>query len=142
MSQKQRRPIVTSDEAPNTNELGHILSQLPRGRKLATVLRIIADLVEEDPKPTPAPAAPKYITTKEAVATYGMGESALVARHIRRVKRGRTWGWLVEDIEKHLAENAQPAKPRIRKVEAPAVNMDPLDQMLARGELRRVGGGR
>lgn len=88
-------------------------------------------------------SAPQYITTKESLATYDMGEAALKARHIRRVKKGRAWAWLVEDIETCLANGAQPATPRARKPrEIPAENVDPIDQMLARGELRAVRGGR
>lgn len=88
-------------------------------------------------------SAPKYITTKVALETYQMGESALKARHIRRVKKGRAWAWFVEDIENCLANGAQPAtlKPP-KKREITGVNEDPIDAMVRRGELRSVRGGR
>jgi hypothetical protein len=107
--------------------------------ELLSIASILTTWAAQLAQPT-TEAKPQYITTKEALASYGMGEAALLARRFRRVKRGRAWAWLVEDIERYLSENAKESKPRSRKSpKITAVNEDPIDQMIARGALRKVG---
>jgi hypothetical protein len=86
------------------------------------------------------PDTNELLTEKKAFERYGMARAALDARKIPKAKVGRAWKWRVSDIE--VAIQAKPSTPRDRKVEAPAENIDPLDQMLARGELRKVGNRR
>jgi predicted DNA-binding transcriptional regulator AlpA len=77
------------------------------------------------------------LTLEEVRDEYGMGRAALDARSIPRARVGRSYKWRRSDIE--AAIEAQPVSPRPRKSrQVTAENVDPLDQMLARGELRRV----
>jgi hypothetical protein len=104
------------------------------------IAKEIAKYVAAELRHSTNEAKPQYITSKKALADYGMGEAALLARHIRRVKRGRAWAWLVEDIDRHLSENAKESKPRPRKTaKITGVNEDSIDQMIARGELKKAG---
>jgi predicted DNA-binding transcriptional regulator AlpA len=80
----------------------------------------------------------ELLDVSQVLERYGMGRAALDARGVPKAKVGRAWKWLVSDIE--AAIQAAPSKPRARRVVANAVNEDPIDAMVRRGELRAVHG--
>lgn len=143
MTQKQRRPGGDT-EAPINNELGQILSHLPPSRKddVAALLRSIAALVESTPE---APAvdtdAPKTIAQLQASGRHITPGWART--HVLEAGRGprRTPLYRPSDVDAALASGAQPPRPP-RKSRPIATNEDPIDQMLASGELVARRGAR
>ncbi len=96
---------------------------------IAQALRAIADALEAN-APSPATDSDPLLTAGEVRARYGLGRAALDARGVPRVRAGRAYRWRVSDLEAALA--APPPRPRkCRAVEGE----DPLEQMLASGEL-------
>lgn len=104
-----------------------LLRQATALHEQATALEALAELAKG------SDATGGWVTSTEAQERFGMGKAALVARGFRRVKRGRSWVWSVAEIEEHLATHAAP--PRPRKCEPTGINEDPIDQMIAAGEL-------
>jgi len=77
----------------------------------------------------------EYHTSRESLkAAAGRGEITLVRGGKRRIMAYRS------EVKAWLA--SRPVAPRMRKAESTGVNIDPIDQMLARGELRAMKGGR
>jgi hypothetical protein len=139
MSQKQPRPDATNVEAPGTTELSQIMSQLPASRKepVAALLRAILALVESTPEAEPADElvpvtsaglAPYMLGPTPVLAAIESGELRAVqgSRRRRCVYRSEVVRW----------RDSRPVAPRPpRKSRPTGVNVDPIDQMIAAGEL-------
>lgn len=84
-----------------------------------------------------APSSDDLMTAAEILAEFGMGRAALDARGVPRARVGRAYRWRRSAVE--AAIRAAPATPRPQRKSKPmGENVDPLDQMLAAGELRRT----
>ena len=122
---------------PHTQKI-NLVELAKRAAKLAADSAALVEDLAVAASNALAPTGPRYVTSAEALAEYGMGPGALTPRGIRRVKRGRSWVWSVDDIERVLADGAKPPKPRPpKKTQAPEGDQDELDQLLASGQVRR-----
>lgn len=138
MSQSNERPGCQT-EAPKSTELGHILAQLPRGRKLALILRVLADLAEEDVEAAPVANSDVPMTIAQLQASGRHVTAGWARTHVAEAGRGprRTPLYYLSDVDAALVSAAQPPRPP-RKAKPLAADSDPLDALLASGELRRT----
>lgn len=141
MSKNERRPVL-QDEASESNQLGHILSHLPRSRKLAVIAWLAADIATSDE--TAAPVAPTLVPlTNAALEPFGLGVTLVRAWIDSGALRGIVGSRRrisVDAAELIACRDSRPVRPRPpqKSRQAAGVNIDPLDQMLAAGELRRT----
>ena len=111
--------------------------------KIAQALRLLADALDSEPvTPVPASTEPDWLDETQLFDRYGLKKASADARKIPRKRIGRKSRWARADVEAAIA--AQPvvkARPP-RKSRPIASDMDPLDAMLANGELRATRGAR
>lgn len=97
---------------------------------IAQALRAIADAIEA--QPGAVATTDDFLTIAEVHAEFGMGRGALDARQIPKARMGRAYRWRRSDILTAI-QVAPPRPPR--KTQPIGETEDPLDAMIASGEL-------
>lgn len=110
--------------------------------KIAQIMRLLADAIEAEPDPVaPAVDDSAPMTAKEIMARRPGITPGWLKTHVAEAGRGarRTPLYRLKAVDAAAAGAAHPPKPP-KKREITGVNEDPIEAMVRRGELRKVGG--
>lgn len=144
MTTNQQRP-TRPGEAPDIDQIGHSLTHLSPSRKepVAALLRAILALVESTPE-APAVDTDTPFTGARIIELRPGLTTGWLRSHVPEAGRGarRTPLYLLSAVDRALASGAQPPRPPRKSRPITAENLDPIDMMIAAGELRPSRGSR